>query len=72
MIWRKKVEFFPSKQFFNVTELITLEMRLKPGFVLLRAGILDLYPTSLYFNFVFYRLKMCRGACIRCYLQHCP
>ena len=53
MIWRKKVEFFPSKQFFNVTELITLEMRLKPGFVLLRAGILDLYPTSLYFNFVF-------------------
>ena len=57
MIWRKKVDFFPSKQFFNVTELITLEMRLKPGFVLLRTGILDLYPTSLYFNFVFYRLK---------------
>ena len=34
-----KDKFFPSKQFVNVTGLITLKMRLKPGFVKLRAGI---------------------------------
>ena len=28
-----KDNFFPSKQFVNVTGLITLKMRLKPGFV---------------------------------------
>ena len=28
-----KDKFFPSKQFVNVTVLITLKMRLKPGFV---------------------------------------
>ena len=37
----------------NVTRLITLEMRLKPGFVKLWAGILDLYSTSLYFDVLF-------------------
>ena len=48
-----RVNFFPFKQFVNVTGLITLEMRLKPGFFQQRAGTLDLYPTSLYFDVLF-------------------
>ena len=32
-----KDKFFPSKQFVNVTGLITLKMRLKPGFVKCKA-----------------------------------
>ena len=50
-----KYKFFPFKQFVNVTGLITLEMRLKPGFAQLRAGTLDLYPISLYFYDLFVR-----------------
>ena len=50
-----KDKFFPFKQFVNVTGLITLEMILKPGFFQLRAGTLDLYPTSLYFDVLFVR-----------------
>ena len=33
----------------------TLEMILKPEFFQLRAGTLDLYPTSLYFDVLFMR-----------------
>ena len=48
-----KDKFFPSKQFVIETGLITLEMRLKPGFVKLWVGILHLYSTSLYFGVLF-------------------
>ena len=37
----------------NVTKLITLETRLKPGYVKLWAAILDLYSTCLYFDVLF-------------------
>ena len=37
----------------NVTKLITLETRLKPGYVKLWAAILDLYFTCLYFDVIF-------------------
>ena len=43
----------------NVTRLITLEMRLKPGFVQTWPGILDLYPTSFYFDVLFVWWDLC-------------
>ena len=48
---------------------MTLEMRLKPGFVQLWAGILDLYPTSVYFFVLFVRWDLYLSF-KKCVLEH--
>ena len=44
-------------------------MRLKPGFVQLWAGILDLYPTSVYFFVLFVRWDLYLSF-KKCVLEH--